>query len=249
MSIQPYLSLITSEYADKPNFMAWLTAPLQMINDGMSNAAHIPIAFDISHAVGAQLDVLGQIIGIARNVGFLLPTGTSILDDTHYQQLLLATIAKNNWVGTIPSIYALWNQVFPNEPIAIADNQNMTMTATINGWFDPVSVSLIGAGLIVPKPMGVLATIILQYALSDSLLVTDSVSSLVDTPGNGQLWGSGRKWGQGHWYPPTQYAPPSSITTNIHELVDISDNIAVSVTTPPYTWGANRTWGQSTYST
>ncbi len=135
-------------------------------------------------------------------------------------------------VDTAPSQFSTTVQMPLSKPTSfVADST----------YFTPAINSL--------KAAGVIGTIILQYALSDALSTSESITYLNAIPGNGQLWGSGRKWGQGHWYPPTQYTPPSSITTKIHEFASASDSITSNITTPPYTWGNNRKWGQSTYST
>lgn len=176
MSISKYLSLITSEHADKPKFMAWLTAALQMVDDGMQAAQSIPGVFDINNAVGVQLDVLGQIIGQPRDIGVPLTNTSSILDDEHYRLVLQARIARNNWDGTIPSIYTIWDAAFPAAPLQLVDNQDMTMQAVITNLTDDESVELVTAGLIVPKPMGVGLSIVANTVISESAYLALVVS-------------------------------------------------------------------------
>jgi hypothetical protein len=167
MAISDYLGLITSEHADKPKYMAWVTANLQMGIDTQTAANAMMDAFDIQTAVGNQLDILGVVIGQQRDIGVPLTGISSILTDTYFRLVLQARIAKNNWNGTIPQIYEIWNNIFPTSPLQLIDNQNMAMQAVITNLTDNVSQELVTAGLIVPKPMGVGLIIVANTAISE----------------------------------------------------------------------------------
>ena len=161
MVIADFLGLITSEHAIQPNFTAWLTAHLQFLQDNQDCANSFASAFNVNTAVGNQLDILGQIIGQPRDIGIVLSgQSSSSLDDDHYRLALLAKIAQNNWDGTTPSLYKLWNTVFPSAPLQVVDTQKMQMNAFITNLFDVTSEEMVTAGLIVPKPMGVSLTVI-----------------------------------------------------------------------------------------
>jgi hypothetical protein len=80
---------------------------------------------------------------------------------------LQARIAKNNWNGTIPQIYEIWNNAFPTSPLQIIDNQNMSMQAVITNLTVNLSQELVTAGLIVPRPMGVELVIIAATAIAE----------------------------------------------------------------------------------
>lgn len=156
--VQPYLDLITSEHKTKPNFIAWLTAALGTVNDGLSTTESINATFDIDRAIGNQLDIIGQIVGRSRSLPFQPGDGSSpTLNDKNYRIALKAKIAQNQWDGTIPSIYTIWNNSFSDLTMNIVDNQNMTMSVLIDssGQIDPVIIEMIAAGYIVPKPAGV----------------------------------------------------------------------------------------------
>ncbi len=151
-----YTGLLTSEYAAATNFRAWLTAVLSIANDISTCLANTSQAFDLSYAVGVQLDILGQIIGVGRTVSFQPSYGVSpILDDPTYRILLQATIANNNWDGTIGSLYPIWNNLFPGGRITIVDNQNMTANIIVTGSLTSIIQDLINNGLIVPRPQAV----------------------------------------------------------------------------------------------
>lgn len=176
MAINNYLKLITSEHRSQPKFISWLSAALQKVDDGMSMANSIPSIFDINNASGVQLDVIGQSVGAGRNVGIPLASGSSVLDDAHYQLLIRAKIAQNQWDGTIGQIYSLWASIFPYSTLQIIDNQNMTMQAVVTGMTDVISQELVNAGLIIPKPAGVALTIIERTNISDTAYFGSVVS-------------------------------------------------------------------------
>lgn len=156
--VSPYTDLITSEHADKPNFMATITASLQSAADIVAVAQGISDKFDLDQAVGKQLDILGEWIGISRNVKTELTgvyfsfdtqgvgfdegliwsegeplTGLTELPDDIYLMLLKAKIAANQWDGTIPGAYEAWDTLL--EPygfhILIQDNGDMSMTLAL----------------------------------------------------------------------------------------------------------------------
>ena len=183
MAIAPYLGLITSEHKTKPKFTAWLSAALTLIDDGMQMTSGMPTDFAIDNAVGVQLDTLGQMVGVSRDIGIPLSDGTSVLDDTHYRILLQARIAQNNWDGTTEQIYSLWQTAFPGSELQIIDNQNMTIQAAVTGLTDQTSLDMVTAGLIIPKPMGVGVSII----STSQLTMTPYVAGVVSSDGVQQL--------------------------------------------------------------
>ncbi|SFE43236.1 Protein of unknown function [Paenibacillus algorifonticola] len=154
--IKEYLDLITSQYRLKNRFIAWLSDTLNMINDGMITTDGLPSDFGIDTAVGVQLDLLGTIIGRSRRLPFNPASGgSSILGDDDYRIALKAKIAINNWDGTIPGMYAVWDATFPNANLQIIDNQDMSMQAIVTGPLSTIAREMIAAGMIIPKPMAV----------------------------------------------------------------------------------------------
>lgn len=177
--IQQYMDLITSQHNTKPRFTTWLASTLKIVADNISMTNSIPSNFDIDNAVGVQLDVLGQIIGRSRNLNFQPSDGSSpTLSDTNYQIALKAKIAQNQWDGTIPQIYNIWNSLFSDISLTVIDNQNMTMSALVDGQVETVITEMIAAGYIVPKPAGVHLTIIEVTNVSESQYVAATVSSI-----------------------------------------------------------------------
>jgi hypothetical protein len=151
-----YTKILTSQYATSPLFQQWLQEVLRLADDISQCLASIPSAFDLNFAVGAQLDILGQIIGPTRVVPFQPSSGVSpVLDDNTYRLLLRATIANNQWDGKQGSLYEIWTNLFPGGHITIIDNQNMTATIVMTGSFSSIIQDLISHDLIVPRPEAV----------------------------------------------------------------------------------------------
>lgn len=152
-----YLSLLTSEYQLSNNILDWLAETLDPLADLTACAATFSAAFDLASAAGPQLDILGQIVGQSRTVGFQPSNDVSpTLDDTTYRLLLNARIAQNNWDGTIDGLQAVWMNLFPGGKITISDSQNMTVNIILSGAFTSIIQDLIMNGYIVPRPEGVL---------------------------------------------------------------------------------------------
>ena len=148
-----YLSRITSEWRNSPKFMAFLTVLLKKFDDVSQCQVQMDQAFDLDNAIGAQLEILGSIVGASRTVAFQPSGGVSpTLDDVTYRILIKATAGKNQWDGTIDSLQAIWAVLFPTGRIVIADNQNMTATIFLTGTFSSIVKDLILNGYIVPQP-------------------------------------------------------------------------------------------------
>ena len=137
--------------------------------------------FDVDLAIGDQLDIIGQWVGITRNVNVPIdsvyfswdedytlgwefgtwqpsnaPASVTSLPDDAYRVLIKAKIAANHWLGTIEDAYKVWDSVFSNITILIQDNQNMTMNlAIVGGIVDSLTLALITGGYIPLKPEGV----------------------------------------------------------------------------------------------
>jgi hypothetical protein len=152
--VTQYTDLITSEHISKPNFVAMVGQTCQAWADLTQLLNSIPGLYDLVNAVGAQLDVVGQWVGVTRKleepltgVYFSLdvaglgldqgvlqgpydPTsGLVSLPDAQYLLLISAKILNNQWDGSVPGAYTLLNTLFNplGYQIAIEDHANLTM--------------------------------------------------------------------------------------------------------------------------
>jgi hypothetical protein len=165
-----YQNLLTSQYANSSKLQAFLYLLLKKFDDVSQCLVQMDTAFDLDGAIGAQLDMLGQIAGVSRTLPFQPSFDVSpVLNDATYRLLIMAKIGQNQWDGTQGALYAIWHNLFPTVTIAVADNQNMTATLFIGGLPSSILIDMIvgfaanGAtsgtvknGLIIPRPEGVL---------------------------------------------------------------------------------------------
>lgn len=155
-----YISTITSQYRGSPNFLDWLTSNLQLFQDGIACMNTFDVSFGLLTAIGAQLDVLGVILGQNRVVGFQPRFNISpVLDDTTYRLLLQARIWQNHWNGLLVSIWTGWYGLFPDSVLRISDNEDMTVDFAVGLTTSTLIEDLITNGYIIPRPQGVLYNI------------------------------------------------------------------------------------------
>lgn len=185
--VTSYTDLITSEYANQPNFIATIMNTCQPLADSIACMEALPGLFDLDVAVGDQLNIVGQWIGPTRQLSIPLtnvffsfdiaglgfdqadwegpfnPNGQLItLSDITYRLLLQVTAAANQWDGTIPGIYDTWGILFSETPgaVRIADTQNGAMQYEFVGVpLDAVTKALLSSGVLLLRPMGINANI------------------------------------------------------------------------------------------
>lgn len=151
-----YESLITSQYQQSTNYLSWLGAVLQLLCDAQACLNTFPSAFTIATAVGAQLDILGTLIGVSRVLPFQ-PTGgiSPVLDDPTYRILLQAKIVQNQfngqYMGANSTLWTAWQQLFPGGTIYVIDNQDMTADIILAGSFTSIIQQMILNHMIVPE--------------------------------------------------------------------------------------------------
>lgn len=161
--IQRYLDGIASQHKIRPRFMAHLTAILNKIDGAHGVAKDLPCAYYVRDAVGAQLDVIGSIVGANRRFSSsLLPDQPTELSDDVYRQLIQATIVRNQWDGTNGTFEEIWRTTLDSLNATYHDNQDMTMDIDILGDIEPVMTELILSGKFLPQPMGGQVTVNLR---------------------------------------------------------------------------------------
>lgn len=184
--VEPYAALVTSAYNQQPKFMAMLRGVLQGVADNIAVMELLSEKFDLDSAVDSQLDVVGQWVGVTRNITVPLEdvyftlgdpdlgfgsgawfsqfdpiSGLVVLSDDQYRILLRARIARNQWDGTIPGAYSVWAIAFAgtNLDILIQDLENMHMIMALVGIdIDAVTLALFRGGYLSLKPEGVSVT-------------------------------------------------------------------------------------------
>lgn len=178
-----YTDLITSQHRGKPKFEALVDLDTKAFSDIAELLASIPGKFDLDTAVGAQLDVVGEWVGLSRYIGTELTgvyfslddaalgldagflkgpfdpsTGLTSLDDETYRMALRAKIGANHWDGSLEELQDILNIVFNNYPadVFVGDHQDMSMSFYLVGDLPPpVIVALLTGGNLAIKPAGV----------------------------------------------------------------------------------------------
>ncbi len=151
MTPERYENLITSQHRGAPKFVAWVRFLVSLLQPEAGE--EMIAAYTLSGAQGAQLDTLGELSGIGRDV---LGEGTS-LEDGLYRRLVRAKIVKNQFKGQQGELSSIWETVFGSDlGIRVHDNQDMTMGVELTGSdYSPEMMGLLLGGYIVPKPLGV----------------------------------------------------------------------------------------------
>jgi hypothetical protein len=180
--ITRWLSLITSEHNQRPNYMAMVSAVLQPFADTLAVVAGVPLLYDVDTAIGSQLDIDGQWVGETRFITVPLTdvffswdvaglgwgegnwtasinaTELVTLPDAQFRTLIFAAIAANHWNGTIPQAYDIWNTIFAGTGIGILiqDLPGMHMDLALTGPVpDAVTKALFTGGYLNLVPAGV----------------------------------------------------------------------------------------------
>lgn len=151
-----YTDLVTSEFEKSTKFMSYLETFLDMISPSVNNLKSFNELFVLDNLIGDRLDVVGSLIGIGRELPIDDSNIPSILSDQTYRLVLKAKILKNHWDGTYEGLMNIINYLFPDVPISIVDNQDMSYNVIIiSSDIDDEIYSLISNGYIFPKPAGV----------------------------------------------------------------------------------------------
>lgn len=214
-SIDDYVALITSEHRDKPLFVAVVSALVAPMVDEINLMRDFTRLFDLDEAAGQQLDVVGEWVGISRQLSVPLTgvyfswdstallgwdsgvwrgmfdpvTGLTSLPDDEYRALIKAKIAANHWDGTISGAEAIWAAVFGgSQTVILQDNQDMSLTIGFVGQpLSAVQQALLTGGYFPLKPEGVRVRFYAIPANTGPLFSWDTNSA--------QLQG----WGAGSW--------------------------------------------------
>lgn len=178
-----YTDLITSQHRGKPRFEALVDLGSSAFSDIAEMVATIPCKYDLDLAVGAQLDTVGEWVGLSRYIGVELSgvyfstddaalgldagifkgpfdsgVGFSRLDDETYRMVLKAKIGANHWDGSVEALQLILDQVFDGYGTAVftGDHQDMSMSFYMVGATPPpVITALLTGGYLAVKPSGI----------------------------------------------------------------------------------------------
>lgn len=119
-----YLDLLSPGNRLKPRFSALVASIVSQVVDMCNLIESFPVTLSFDQAEGAQLDIIGSLIGMSR------PSNVS---DTDYRMLLRARIAKLHWDGTNDSLKHALELAFPDRLATVMDNCDGTVSLSLSG--------------------------------------------------------------------------------------------------------------------
>ena len=124
MTLEDYLSLFPGSTREKSRFMAVASAVLQQVIDLQAVVGEVNVAFAPASAQGAQLDALGESLGLSR---LDTSAGATATDDV-YRDFIRKKLIRWGWDGTNRTVHDLAEKIKPGA--VETDNQNGTVTVT-----------------------------------------------------------------------------------------------------------------------
>lgn len=152
-----YSNLLILQYHNKPKARATIEATTDLMPDNLIQG--VINGFDINTAVGKQLDILGEYVGVDRN--YISNGAVTLLSDDEYRLLLKLKIACNTSDYSHKNIDESLYEIF-GVRVRMDSIGNMEMT-----YFVPSqSINVIQAAIeknVLPKPMGVDLSYVIEY--------------------------------------------------------------------------------------
>lgn len=108
-------------------------------------------AFDVTSAMGVQLDIIGKYVGVVRTINTF--SGPVTLDDSDFRNLIRLKIFTNNAGSSLYVIQQLISIYFPGQ-ILVFDFKNMRIAYFLAVGSLDLAQAVVVQGLL-PKPMGV----------------------------------------------------------------------------------------------
>lgn len=147
--INYYANLLIIQYRGKPKAYATIQTLVEpVIMDQLPIS--VQAAFEISTAVGDQLDVIGKYVGASRN-GYDF-SGPVTLNDANYRTLIGLKITLNSMGSSLETIQDFIDTNFSGQ-IEVYDFTNMTMEYYVPGT-NLLTEFFVKAGFL-PRPMAV----------------------------------------------------------------------------------------------
>lgn len=130
-----YLGLITDRNDRREKFKKYARMLLEQALEEHAIVNSMPWAFDLYNAAGVQLDTIGIIVGLTRQLPYDPGASVNEMDDEEYRLMLRMKIARNIWSGTNEDARQIYQTLFDDEEIKVIyyDNQDMTLTYTMSG--------------------------------------------------------------------------------------------------------------------
>ena len=152
-----YSNLLIMQYHNKPKAKATIEATVGLLPDDL--IMEVINGFDIETAVGKQLDILGEYVGVDRY--YLVDNQAELLDDEDYRILIkLKAISNTSDLSHKSLEEALYN--FFGNTVRMDSDGNMEMTYFVPKNKTPIIQAAIQKEVL-PRPMGVRCSYIIEY--------------------------------------------------------------------------------------
>lgn len=152
-----YSNLLIMQYHNKPKAKATIEATVGLLPDDL--IMEVINGFDIETAVGKQLDILGEYVGVDRY--YLVDNQAELLNDEDYRILIkLKAISNTSNLSHKSLEEALYN--FFGNSVRMDSDGNMEMTYFVPKNKTPIIQAAIQKEVL-PRPMGVRCSYIIEY--------------------------------------------------------------------------------------
>lgn len=211
--IDHYLDLLPSQSQQLPNFTAIVALLAEPFVQQQALADSIPFDYNLETATGAQLDIVGEWVGISRifpvpitgvyfewdNVDpavgwdqglwrgpFDPVAGPRAMNDDDYRRIIKTKILINNWDGSMEQLATIWDALLPADRLGIIiDGQDMTMSLGYEGAeITGVQFAVLTIGLGLIKPAAVRIREVFSSTDGDPIFAWDA---------------EGRGWDEASW--------------------------------------------------
>ena len=125
MTLEDYLSLFPGSTREKPRFMSLAGAVLQQVIDLQATVEELNAAFAPESAQGAQLDALGESLGLSR----LDTSAGAAATDEVYRDFIRKKLIRWGWDGTNKAVPGITEQL----QVGSMENDNQNGTVTVTG--------------------------------------------------------------------------------------------------------------------
>lgn len=179
---------VISQYANSPTIIALIANFNSYLDQTVNLDNFYDLMRSVATAQGYGLDVWGNIVGVSRTLHIIgadtffdfeesglsangfgqapFFTGQQLtsnfdLSDSAFRVLILAKAFANICDGSIKSINQILLNLFPNRGNAfVTDGLDMTMTYTFGFVLSPVELAIVEQSGVLPKSVGVAATVV-----------------------------------------------------------------------------------------
>ena len=156
----PSSHLIRRDGGDgRTNFDRYVEMALRQGIDFANLMESYVTAFNLDTATGAQLDILGALVGISRNLSVAVEGLNAVLDDDAYRLLIRGKIVANSWDGTNAGLVSMLQDVFQDYEVSFTDNMDMSISFAVDGEISDNERLLILNGLVLMVPAGMGASV------------------------------------------------------------------------------------------